>query len=131
MKNVGCNDSSLVCYNHFRKCDYKISGERWNLNPGAVPSQFDREFDRNSETVDSMNNDETLECDESGERTETVSEQNKELERLETEKNFWKEECIALSAQLLKTQQKNNELNLVSCDELAKLKVTCDNQSYI
>lgn len=74
MKNVVCNTSSLVCYNHFRECDYKVYGERWILSPGAVPSQFDHEAERNTEIDDSiMSIDETLKNIESVERTENDS----------------------------------------------------------
>lgn len=124
MKNVTCNNSSLVCFNHFRKCDdYNICGKRWILNPKAVPNQFNREFEKTSEISDnSMNNEDMLKCIES-EKNEKVDSQNTELERLEAEKNFWKEECMVLKAELVKTQEENNRLNIISSNELAQLKV--------
>lgn len=110
MKNISCNNSSLVCINHFRECDYKISGGRWLLEPAAVPSQFEREFERSCEIRD--DDDQTLQHDENTEAAEKVDGQKNELKQLEAEKNFWKEECMALTAKLVKAQEKYDKFSL-------------------
>lgn len=123
MKNVKCNNSSLVCYNHFRQCDYRVQGKRWKLNFGVVPSQFKQDVEEEREIDDSMSNDETLKRNGSVEETEQFGGQNEKLERLQAENLFWKEQCMSLKEQLLKAQQKNDELNLISSNELTTLEV--------
>lgn len=126
MKNVDCNDSNLVCINHFNECDYKISSTRWTLNATVVPTLFNRIC----EVVDDENESETLEHITLKQVEQLNSTKKNEdgglhrkLEQLQAEKDYWKDECIALRAQLVKTQEENNKLNLVSSNELAKLKV--------
>lgn len=112
MENIRCNNSSLVCINHFRQSDYKIQGDRRLLNVQAVPSQFAPEIENDSEIPD--NDDQKLENNErkNAVTSEQVNEQKNELKRLEAEKNFWKEECIVSKAHLVKLQEEYDKLSM-------------------
>lgn len=125
MKDVSCNNSSYVCNQHFRECDYKISGKFWFLHPSAVPTKFVQE---EVNSVDSKENDENVNVnvkydDSEEQETQKIKQQTTEIDRLETEKKFWKEECMKLNEKLLKSERENEKLRLISITDMSKLKV--------